>query len=296
MGLSMRTLTLAVLLVEDHEPDAFTVTRFAEQLNRNEWQRNGQAALSLHRATRLSEALELLKTKDFDAILTDLTLPDSFALHTYKSIAAQSPETPVVILTGAEDDELAARAIAEGAQDYLQKADLAPETLWRALRFARERQRMLNALRDSTFVDGLTGMYSRLGFLRVADDLLDATAQAGPGLTLLVAEISNLPQIAQKTGCPGADLAVLEFAEVLRRSARSPRLLARLEQAVFAMLALSDVEPAVRLQQSLEEYHQRQRPAEPLQVRIGTVRGDSGIEEMLLQARIHLQARVHAYA
>jgi GGDEF domain-containing protein len=145
-------------------------------------------------------------------------------------------------------------------------------------------------------VDGLTGLYSRLGFLGVADDFLDAAAPAGREATLLMAEISNLPQIAQTAGRPGADLAVLEFAEALRRSAPKPHLLARLEQGLFALLAFNSAEPSVRLRASLDEYHQRKRPVEPLQVRIGTARGEGGIEEMLLQARIHMQARAHASA
>jgi two-component system, cell cycle response regulator len=292
----MRSLPLEVLLVEDHEPDAFTVTRFGEQLNRNEWQRSGQAALTLHRSTRLSEALDALKQRHFDVVLLDLTLPDSFALHTLKAATAQAPETPIVILTGSDDDDLAARAVAEGAQDYLSKSDLSPAALWRALRFALERQRLVNALRSATFLDAQTGLYSRNGFLQLAEGFLEAAADAGRGAALLLVELANLASLAQRRGRADADLAVLDFAEVLRSAARKPNLLGRLEENLFAMLTPRAAEPQLRLQASLDEYYLRRKPEETLQVRTGIAQGENGIEELILQARIHLRARAQARA
>jgi len=191
---------------------------------------------------------------------------------------------------------LAARAVAEGAQDYLSKSELSPAALWRALRFALERQRLLNALRGATFLDPQTGLYSRNGFLRLAEGFLDAAADTGRGAALLLVELVNLTSMVQRRGRADADLAVLDFAEVMRGAARKPNLLGRLEENLFAMLTPRAAEPQLRLQAGLNEYHLRRKPEETLQVRTGIAQGENGIEELILQARIHLHARAHARA
>jgi two-component system, cell cycle response regulator len=291
----MRALPLEVLLVEDHEPDAFTVTRFAEQLNRDAWARDGRPSLNLHRATRLSEAIVALKTNDFDAALLDLTLPDSFALHTLRAITTQAPQLAVVVLTGSDDDKLAAKAVAEGAQDYLLKEGLTPARLWRALQFAWERQRSVNALREATLVDSLTGLYSRRGFHSLAGACL-ALPAAGPVATVVLAELANLPSLVQLQGQAVADLALIDLAETLRDAVRDEGMLGRLDQGLFAALVFEQTGAVTRLQASLEGFQRAPRTVGPVVILTGSARGEGGIEELILQARIHLHARSHAHA
>ena len=50
------------------------------------------------------------------------------------------PDTPIVLLTGLNDEELALKAIKEGAQDYLLKDEISPSLLIRAGKYAMERQ------------------------------------------------------------------------------------------------------------------------------------------------------------
>jgi diguanylate cyclase (GGDEF)-like protein/PAS domain S-box-containing protein len=57
-----------------------------------------------------------------------------------------APRTPLVVLTGFYDEELAALALQHGAQDYLVKDEIGPRGLHRALRYAIERHAMEEAL------------------------------------------------------------------------------------------------------------------------------------------------------
>ena len=97
----------------------------------------------------LSSGLKRLEEGGIDVILLDLSLPDSRGLETFLKVHAHSPETPVVVLTGHDDESLAIGAVRRGAQDYLVKVNVDPELLARSLRYAIERARLVNRLQTA---------------------------------------------------------------------------------------------------------------------------------------------------
>src|SRR5260221_6630532 len=130
-----------LLLVEDNPADAHlisTALRYADSQQ-----------FTLVHVERLSVALSWLEKKQFAVILLDLSLPDSWGLDTIKQIQTHAPHLPVVVMTGRDDEELAIKALQEGAQDYLVKGQVEPHTLMRALRYAIERHRLLQELQAS---------------------------------------------------------------------------------------------------------------------------------------------------
>lgn len=98
--------------------------------------------------TRLSEALDRLSEQRFDVVLLDLGLPDSQGLATLVSVQRQDPRTPIVVLTALDDETVALQALQEGAQDYLLKGQITGSVLGRAIRYAIERKRGAEALRE----------------------------------------------------------------------------------------------------------------------------------------------------
>ncbi|SCZ57829.1 ATP-binding protein [Thiohalomonas denitrificans] len=158
---------IRVLLVEDDAVDAMLVRRTlssgAEQMA------HLIPAIDLVHAETLSEGIEVLGAKGVDVVLLDLNLGESRGLDTFHRVQTFAPETPIVVLTGLADDEVAVQAIRQGAQDYLIKEDLDFRQLGRALRFALERQRVREArlsLRESerrlsTLMANLPGMAYR---------------------------------------------------------------------------------------------------------------------------------------
>jgi signal transduction histidine kinase len=74
-------------------------------------------------------------------------LPDSRGLDTFSSIYAEFPHVPTIVLTGTDDQELAARAVREGAQDYLIKGQSEGQLLARSIRYAIERKQAEETLR-----------------------------------------------------------------------------------------------------------------------------------------------------
>jgi signal transduction histidine kinase len=125
---------LQVLVVEDNPGDA----RLLQEMFSKEKPGNFQ----LTHLLRLSEALVHLERGGVDIILLDMGLPDGHGLDTVRRAQAVAPGVPVIVLTGLDDEALAAEAMKEGAQDYLIKGQIESRALPRALRHAVERHRM----------------------------------------------------------------------------------------------------------------------------------------------------------
>jgi PAS domain S-box-containing protein len=127
---------LQVLLVEDNQDCVATVKAVLK--------RAPQYAIKV--ADTLQTALRCLQTEEVDVVLLDLTLPDSVGLETFHRIQSVAPRTPIIVLSGTDDESLATKTVQEGAQDYLVKGDFTPAILIRTIRYAVERARILRAL------------------------------------------------------------------------------------------------------------------------------------------------------
>jgi signal transduction histidine kinase len=130
----MRTSALKVLLVEDNAGDA--------RLLREMFTTERPGSIALTHLMRLSEALVHLAKGGVDIVLLDMGLPDGHGLDTVRRVRVVAPDVPLIVLTGLDDEALAAEAMKEGAQDYLIKGQIENRALPRALRHAIERHRM----------------------------------------------------------------------------------------------------------------------------------------------------------
>ncbi|HKI05447.1 MAG TPA: EAL domain-containing protein [Thermoanaerobaculia bacterium] len=136
--------TITVLMVEDDPGDA--------RLIRTLLDRTALKPLHVTAVDRVSRAVEVLRNNGkVDVVLLDVSLPDSRAgtLDSLMRIQQEAPDLPLILLTGIDDEELAVRAVREGAQDYLVKQAVDSGLLGRAIRYAIERKRAEVALRDS---------------------------------------------------------------------------------------------------------------------------------------------------
>ena len=134
--------TVRVLLVEDNSADARLVEILLSEAG-------SSADFEVAHSERFAEALQRLEEATFEVILLDLSLPDSSGLETVSRMRAAAPRTPMVVLSGQDDEEVAFRAVQQGAQDYLIKGQGDGNLLARTIRYAIERQRAEEALRES---------------------------------------------------------------------------------------------------------------------------------------------------
>lgn len=132
---------MRVLLVEDSKSDTQIVRRFL---------RGASGASEVVTAGTLADALDAAAKRAFDVILLDMTLPDSpQGTDSIRRLHEIQPRAPIVVLSGADDERFATEAVQAGAQDYLVKGQVDEGTLRRSLRYAIERQQLLDRLAQS---------------------------------------------------------------------------------------------------------------------------------------------------
>jgi DNA-binding NtrC family response regulator len=68
-----------------------------------------------------NEALEAARASSFDAVVSDIFMPDGDGLQVVRELRAISPEIPIILITAQGSVELAVRAISEGASDFIAK-------------------------------------------------------------------------------------------------------------------------------------------------------------------------------
>jgi signal transduction histidine kinase len=130
----MKEKALQVLLVEDNAGDA--------RLLREMFSKEKADSFQLTHFLRMSDAETHLAKGGVDIVLLDMGLPDAHGIETVRRAHAVAPNVPMIVLTGLEDEALAAEAMKVGAQDYLIKGQIESRALPRALRHAIERHRM----------------------------------------------------------------------------------------------------------------------------------------------------------
>ena len=103
------------------------------------------------RAQTRAQAVNTLLQHAVDIVLLDLNLPDDQGLSSLKAVREAAPDTPTVVLTAIEDEQLALSCINAGAQDYLLKGELRQASLRRTLSYAitRMRESQIRELRDT---------------------------------------------------------------------------------------------------------------------------------------------------
>ncbi|MBN1882846.1 MAG: response regulator [Deltaproteobacteria bacterium] len=130
-----------VLLIEDDRGYARLIREMIED-------RMGGYINSDH-VISLGEGLDYLENNDVDVVLLDLILPDSEGLDTFLRVNQAAPDISIVILTSIEDEQVALEALKAGVQDYLYKGEVNPSVLVRAIRYAIERHRTEERIRQS---------------------------------------------------------------------------------------------------------------------------------------------------
>jgi DNA-binding response OmpR family regulator len=105
----MKEKAIQVLLVEDNAGDV--------RLLREMFHGEKSDSFELTHLLRMSDAEAHLAKGGVDIVLLDMGLPDGHGLDTVRRAHAAAPGVPLIVLTGLDDEALAADAMTEGAQD-----------------------------------------------------------------------------------------------------------------------------------------------------------------------------------
>ncbi|HUF47604.1 MAG TPA: diguanylate cyclase [Vicinamibacterales bacterium] len=224
--------TLHVLLIEDNPGDARLVREWLREAEPDEF--------PLTHVSTLGDGLaHLAGPADVDLVLVDLSLPDESGLDTVRRVVKGAGSAIIVVMTGADDEELGISAVKEGAQEYLIKGTVDGAQFRRQLRFAAERQ---ENFRTELERDELTTLHNRRGFFALAERHMVTACRNGHGFVLLFMDLDGLKPINDQFGHTEGNRALVEAAEILKRSFRQSDIVGRLGGDEFAALAQGSAE------------------------------------------------------
>jgi len=131
----MANAHIKVLLIEDDEDDYIIFKRLLSGIS--------QKRFELKWAANYEAAVKAAGEGPFDVVFIDYVLGQDDGLTLMRELFRDGLKAPVIILTGLGDFEIDDQAMREGASDYLEKKNLTPSLLERAIRYAMERARNL---------------------------------------------------------------------------------------------------------------------------------------------------------
>jgi diguanylate cyclase (GGDEF)-like protein len=217
-----------VLLVEDNLGDAELLRRSLAEISNPRFE--------LTQAPDLSTALGHARGASCDAVLLDLSLPDSRGVEAVRALALALPRIPILVLTGMNHDCVAMEALRRGAQDYLVKGTYDGLAMSRSIRYAIERKAFEAALVERANFDSLTGLVNRALFRDRLDHALTRASRARTRIALMFVDLDGFKAINDTLGHEIGDEVLKCAAGLLGRVARKDDTVARLGGDEFTVI------------------------------------------------------------
>jgi diguanylate cyclase (GGDEF)-like protein len=276
---------IRVLLVEDDEDDyvltkALLVEGFSGRVA-IEWVRSADAGY------------QQLIDGNFDVALIDHNLGADTGVELLRRATPRGCRMPAIMLTGQTDRTIDLHAMHAGAADYLVKGRVTADMLERAIRYARERFRLLEEIRSLSLIDELTGLRNRRAFFTLAEQRLELLERRDATSVLVFADVDGLKMVNDTLGHDAGDLLLVDAARAIAASFRRSDLVARLGGDEFVVLAddagTDDIARVLsRLQHEIDQRNTLLRNAPPLSISAGALsfRGSpaGGLLELVAEA------------
>ena len=206
----------------------------------------------IHEADSAELALQQFVQHRPDLVLLDIRLPgkDGYWIAQQMREAEPGGWTPIIFLSGLDNEVDVWRAIEAGGDDYIVKP-VKPIVLvakLRAMRRLLDMRRRLVALTNELHVanqqlnaiveiDALTGLVNRRGFDRVLHNEIIAARREGTPLTLMLCDLDHFKRLNDAAGHVQGDHCLKEVGRLLRDVCVRPRdVAARYGGEEFALI------------------------------------------------------------
>ncbi len=279
-----------ILLIDDDPGDAELLRRALAQCN--------NFAAELHHTLSASDAQRLPDWQDFDLLILDYCLGASTGLQLLMEMRNRGDRRPVIVVTGAGNEYVAAELVRAGVDDYIIKSDITHETLEASIRVARMRadQRLAEAnseaaymqlaeanlqLAQSSRVDPLTELFNRRAWEESAEQICAAACGLSRPIAIFMIDVDHFKRFNDMYGHSAGDICLKTVASALRESVRGNDVLGRYGGEEFVLITCISSEAELealgeRLRSAvweLEEEHAGNDPFGRVTISIGCAIG-----------------------
>lgn len=184
-----------------------------------------------------AEAVDLCRKSMPNVILMDAVMPNMDGFTACQKIRAMdSPHPPqILMITGLQDDETLERALAVGANDFINKPVNATALRQRVGRLLHV-QKVDSHLHQLSNFDQLTGLPNRALFVEQAHRLLMEADANNNELAILFIDLDRFKVINETRGHEFGDMLLQRFAARLQETMRSRDVISRLSGDIFTVL------------------------------------------------------------
>ncbi|MBK6560458.1 MAG: diguanylate cyclase [Dehalococcoidia bacterium] len=177
-------------------------------------------------------AISAIRNQEFDAVASDISLPDVSGLDVIAEARSLAPAAGIVAITGFVDVDVAVRSMKAGADDFLGKPFDA-EILWHMLNKAVDtRARQIEAeqaavYRTLAYTDALTGSPNRRFIDEFIVEAVSNSQRLGKPLAVAYLDIDNFKLLNDFVGHEEGDHVLKKVATALTRHIGRPAQFAR---------------------------------------------------------------------
>jgi len=257
----MESTHYKILVVDDEEPmRKLIVSLLSPRGHQCVTANNGRDALD-----------KIMETK-FDALITDIVMPEMDGITLTKELPKHYQNLPVMVMTGYAEEYSAETAIASGARDFIKKPFSISEFLIRFDKMMRDHKGE-EALLALSLVDELTGLNNRRRFFVLTEQYLKLSVRTKKRLLLLFIDMDNLKWINDHHGHNEGDQALIGLANILKKTFRESDIIARIGGDEFVVLSESADENGeilmTRLVENIRDYNAKGSQDYVLSISVG---------------------------
>jgi diguanylate cyclase (GGDEF)-like protein len=237
------------------------------------------------------EALDKIMETKFDALITDIAMPEMDGITLTKELSKHYQNIPVMVMTGYTEEYSAETVIASGAREFIKKPFSISEFPIRFDIMMRD-HKVEEALLALSLTDELTGLYNRRRFFVLTEQYMKLSVRTKKKLLLLFIDMDNLKWINDHHGHNQGDQALIDLANILKKTFRESDIVARIGGDEFVVLSESTDENGeivlTRLYENVKDHNAKTSRCYALSISVGTTQFDPkypiSIDELLSRA------------
>ena len=237
------------------------------------------------------EALDKIMDAKYDAVITDIVMPEMDGLALTQELSKHYQGLPVMVITGHTEDHSAETALASGALEFIRKPFSMSEFLIRFDKMIRD-HKAKETLLTLSLTDELTDLYNRRRFFVLTEQYLRVAIRAKKRSLLLYIDMDDLKWINDHCGHSEGDQALIALSSILKKTFRESDIIARIGGDEFVVLFESTGENEdmlmTRLYENIRDYNAKVSQDYKLLISVGVAyfepENPISIDELLSKA------------